>query len=441
MHRGRGKVKSILPDGERHIPSDIAGSLEAIGFMESWIGTDWLRASVSHPLRNLWRRRDILSSIELIILGKSIERLLFSQLPSRLTELANTIKGNDYGNQVGAAYELTTAAMLDVNGQRVRLMGAQQPVYDIEVEAANRTIHFSCKALLPASVEREFDLFVVHARNEIRACATRSPIGCVCALSDKGAGPEHLADRLPFKQMYDKWLNDERLEFKLGAWWFSFHHLVSEYSMLKLSTQHPSFTLLVGAELSGNEERRIADKIGEARRKFRTNQAISTPSRANAIALRLPPSISLRAAVAAADASWTSDDQEIAGVLLTRLQFLSDTNFEKSSPRFQWQWVPNPTARHPLTENALHCDWPVGEPMQGGDIIYHLTVGNFDQQIKRGFARSLGQLSYELVDPLNLIGKDEINIRQSPATESYIVLPDGDKLSLETPPTNSFVLL
>jgi hypothetical protein len=69
--------------------------------------------------------------------------------------------------------------------------------------------------------------------------------------------------------------------------------------MLKLSTQHPSFTLLVGAELSGNEERRIADKIGEARRKFRANQAISTPSRANAIALRLPPSISLRAAVAA----------------------------------------------------------------------------------------------------------------------------------------------
>lgn len=120
---------------DRNIPPDIEGGQDAIEIVERWIGSAWLSNSQTHRLRDLWRRPDFVSSVELAIIGKSIQRLQASQAPARLVDLAKALKDTDLGNQVGSIYELTTAAMLSVPHQAVRLLGPQQPAYDIELDA------------------------------------------------------------------------------------------------------------------------------------------------------------------------------------------------------------------------------------------------------------------------------------------------------------------
>ncbi len=257
----RARIRSVLGDGERHLPLNVDDAIETIQAIVPWIGEDWLKSTQGHPLRRLWRRRDVLATFELTILGRSLQRLQSTQHPSRLTDLAKAMKGNDHGNQIGAAYELTTAGMLTVPNQRVLLMGAKHPAYDVELEAKGRTIRFSCKALLQAEVERAFDAFVAACKAEVRACAAIGPVGCFCSLWDVGAGPEHLTARPPIRELHQRWLMDNGLEFKVGAWWVAFHKLTSEYPELTLSSRHPSFSLLVAAELDGREERRIASKM------------------------------------------------------------------------------------------------------------------------------------------------------------------------------------
>ncbi len=123
------------------------------------------------------------------------------------------------------------------------------------------------------------------------------------------------------------------------------------------------------------------------------------------------------------------------------MQLLATEDYARSTPRLQWQWVPNPLALHPLGDKAFHCEWPLGEPLEATEVAAVMKVGDSLQTIERGFVRTTGQLSYELVEPRGLIGKDEITMRQVPATEAFIALPSGEMLSLELPPTNSFVFV
>jgi len=426
---------------DRLIGPDVAGAHEAIAAFEQWIGRAWLEnRSPSHRLRELWRRLDVVSSLEMAILGKSLQRLQATQPPARLSEVAKTFKQNDLGNQIGAAYELTTAALLTVPGQAVRLLGPQQPAYDIEVDAGGRTLRFSCKALLPANVEREFDQFFARTEATVRSLASAGPLEVVCALWSQGAGAEHLSDELPFREMHARWLEDERPEFKIGAWWFGFSRLSSEHDALAFSMRYPSYSLMLAAELSGNEERRISDKIEEARRKFRAKKVVSDANAVNAVVLRLPPSINLSAAVAAVNASWGEHDTDLAGVLVTRLQVVSSDDFSESYPGFQWQWVPNPFAAYPLLEGAFRCELPIGQPLEATDIAYFIVVGGERQRVQRGFVRNSGRHNYEIRDPLSRKGQT-FTTRHSPGIETFLVLSDRRRESLNLPPTDRFLFL
>ena len=424
---------------DRVVSPQIDDAQEAFRRVETWIGVAWLSGAGSHALQRLWQRGDFVASLELAILGKSLERMS-GQPPQRLKELAKIIKGKDAGNPIGAVYELTTAALLATPGQTVRLAVANQPAHDIEVDVGGRTLRFSCKALLPASVEREFEAFARGLVPALRKCALRGgPLTCVCALWTKGAGAERLKDTIPLEEKHALWLQGEPHESWVGDWWFGFNQLTPDEGF-RFSPRHPSFSLLVAAEISGNEEKRIVDKLDEARRNFRTKGTPSTEKEANAVVLRLPPSITMKAAVAAAGAWWSDDSPDLAGVMLTRIQVVSSTDLSVSYPGFQWEWISNPYARYPLPAGLLHCNIPIGESMQTTEIVYQLRVGDHVQALTRGFHRSFGRFVYEIDVPLKQEGQT-FTFRRTPGVETTLLLPDGRMDTLGTPPTDAFVFL
>lgn len=219
-----------------------------------------------------------------------------------------------------------------------------------------------------------------------------------------------------------------------------FIKLQSQYQELDFAHGHPSFSLLLAAEISADEERRINDKLEEARGKFRAKRIESSAGAVNAVALRLPPSINLKAAVDAINLSWGNHDTDLVGVFLTRIQLVSSSDFSFSYPGFQWQWVPNPFAKHPLPADSFRCDIPIGQPLATTEIAYLLTIDDQIQQIKRGFMRTTGQMYYSLRDPRELMGRT-FNLRRAPGVEFYLVFPDRERVSMNMPPTDAFVFL
>lgn len=97
----------------------------------------WLNSNSGHPLQILWGRRDMLASIELAYLGRSIQKIK-NVSPDQLRQNIRLLKSPDHGTMAGALWEIILAAAFhNPPNQKSKLLGPRKPTYDIEVETAD----------------------------------------------------------------------------------------------------------------------------------------------------------------------------------------------------------------------------------------------------------------------------------------------------------------
>ena len=126
---------------------------EALREIDRSFGETWLNSDSGHPLQTLWRRRDVLSSIELFTLGSSLIRIK-SINPYHFMEYIDIIKKSDRNGSHGAVngrrgtiFEVVLAAALhNPPEQIIELLDPQYPVYDMIVHLIDKTsINISVK--------------------------------------------------------------------------------------------------------------------------------------------------------------------------------------------------------------------------------------------------------------------------------------------------------
>jgi hypothetical protein len=117
----------------------------------------WLDSNSGHPLQTLWHRKDILASMELYILGKSIQGIKNTS-PDQLRQNLKVLKGDDIGNISGAVWEIVLAAAFNKPlKQKSRLLGPRMETFDIEVMAINGSAsHISVKNFGQSNKARDF---------------------------------------------------------------------------------------------------------------------------------------------------------------------------------------------------------------------------------------------------------------------------------------------
>jgi hypothetical protein len=92
----------------------------------------WLEHGTSHPVQELWARRDFLATVELFWLGDSLQRLV--PLNERwVRHVIEQMKDSNRNSRVGHAFELLLGAALTVPGQAVTLAAPGTPNYDMDV--------------------------------------------------------------------------------------------------------------------------------------------------------------------------------------------------------------------------------------------------------------------------------------------------------------------
>lgn len=162
--------------------SDFRADLTCI---RDWLTRDWLCASGSHPVRDVWRRHDAGASLELMCLGTSLRRVLpkARAAPGGTTLLADwkrRITGTNLANMRGSLFEVYLAGLFDSDDHPIQTVTAGQEGYDFAVTfTGGGTLRVSCKSRDDSNEERTAAAFTAALRDLIRA---RIPPGLAVAI-------------------------------------------------------------------------------------------------------------------------------------------------------------------------------------------------------------------------------------------------------------------
>lgn len=106
--------------------------------IENYFGKNWLNKNKNHPLVELWKRNDFLSTNELYALGYSIG--IIKHVDEKwLKQQINLIKVGDVNNRKGAFFEITGLALLAYKN-KILFSIENQPGYDATLMFKNERI-------------------------------------------------------------------------------------------------------------------------------------------------------------------------------------------------------------------------------------------------------------------------------------------------------------
>lgn len=239
--------------------------IEIVGnFSESW-----LNLNLDHPLQILWHRKDILSSMELYILGKSIQEIKITS-QDQLRQNIKLIKGDDLGNMSGAIWEIILAAAFNKPlKQKSRLLGPSTATFDIEVVAINGlTSHISVKNFGQSNKAKDFLDHFVAIEEVIKDNAVKNTQIMITKKSNYPSSQEWAAlKRTIFMHIKER----NYCRYSINDWNILMspltYDLISEQIGLDKATiyaKEASYTFFMALPFYKNEIRNIASKLNDA---------------------------------------------------------------------------------------------------------------------------------------------------------------------------------
>ena len=233
---------------------------EALMVIADFFGEKWLNSELGNPLQDLWRRSDTLSSIELLTLGESINKIKSTNRQSILKNI-NIIKKKDANGRRGAILEIILAAALhNPPVQTVELLGPQNPVYDLIVRFMDADyVNISIKNFAQSQKD---EIFIKNAKAIEQIIKTNLKYNYKIYVRYNMHPSQYEWDMLKNKLPNILKEPSHRKSSIMGNWLI----LLSPFSMAesRLYAQELSYTLFITVPFHRNEQMRLFSKLNDA---------------------------------------------------------------------------------------------------------------------------------------------------------------------------------
>ncbi len=370
----------------RQIPQDLdkLKVLEAIRILEKKFGKKWLTKNKKHPLRELWKRKDFLSTSELYVIGLGLKKLLENNEREWLENFVKEVKKLKNIRQLKAlCYELFIYTLIE---NKTRLSKPKQPAFDLTIFTKTQDIRVSIKRLT------ESDIFI-KLKDEFRKCEEYF----IQLLNEYDENGYQIILRFDeykrFSLQKCKGLIQEGLLKK--------QNLVSKDQSLFikrikckngsiLSSKKRSYLINLIIKKNKKEEERFFNLFKGAIKNLKKGairnlkQIESNKNNINMIIIGLPEYISFDVAT-----NWIQNEfnkgiySSISGVLLTRYLPIHDIKKNTNHLNLEFKFIYNNEAKYKLSKNNLiRLTLPIGTISQGEIITYSLISENSEITFK-----------------------------------------------------------
>lgn len=305
---------------------------EMFAAIEKQFGIDWLNKDENHPLQILWKRRDPLSSTELLSLGNAIINIEKIDPSWVKDQISKTLL--DKNNRNGAFFEIIGLSYL-INGHHsVAPAKKSQPGFDAVVsKASGGKVHLSLKKYDLSQKHKEFnecakktEALVVDLVKHHNLLSTLVFIAKVDQYPERNNWAEIYDD---LKGLFSQYSKDKKpiLGVTNGNWLVKISELAGDS---KFSESHQSYTFIVSAPYYKNENKNLYSKIDEACHNLDSHGVYEDTDKVNLLFIHLPETASVPACTKYANEYFEQwPDVKLSGVIFYQPTFVM--NLEKKA--------------------------------------------------------------------------------------------------------------
>lgn len=298
-------------------------------------GHDWIKSNRSHPLQQLWNRKDPHSTNELYFFGASLQRMSAAD-PKWVKAQVRQIKSDHVNNRLGAFFEINGLGLLQTEKQVVVPAAGSNPGYDGTLMLTDgKSIRLSLKNYGDSSALREFSAYARQIEEQLKRVLKEKnvpPQQIVIDAFKKFPGKSEwksLADNLP--SLLNEVKKGQGKVYGVADFWaFMRWDLSDDYQ--EFHSHYQSYQLIVSSNYHPNEEKNLLSKLDEACANLIKHQKTEDDNTINAVFVHLPESASLTKCK-----EWAEDyfknfpDKPITSIILYQPTLSSDiekgTNF------------------------------------------------------------------------------------------------------------------
>jgi hypothetical protein len=290
---------------------DVEGMLTAVA---THFDEGWLQASDGeHPLQQLWRRSDFLSTNELATLGHAI--LVMGPHTRWITEQVRLAKGRDPNNARGALFELIGLALLSRPACVVEPHAHSHPGVDARLRyATGGELPLSLKSYHFSSHRKESRRYSTDVWTALRAqlaAAPRPPLSVVGSCADKTPSATDWITLRRAVELGTRRFTGGTSVILEPPWAIRFSPIAPIHG--RFAEKHPSLHLILLAHQHRNEQKNFISKLDEARANLEKHSGGSI----GVLLIRLPPGAPIGACRAWSQTYLAENPASpLAGVLL-----------------------------------------------------------------------------------------------------------------------------
>jgi hypothetical protein len=347
---------------------------EMFAAIEKQFGIDWLTKDNNHPLQILWKRRDTLSSTELLSLGNAIASIEKIDPDWMKDQISKTLL--DKNNRNGAFFEIIGLSYLINKHHSVAPAKKSQPGFDAVVsKTSGGKVHLSLK---------KYDLSQKH--KEFNECAKKTEDRVVDLVKHHNllstlifiAKVDQYPERKNWAEIYDdlkdlfnQYSKDKKsiLGVTNGNWLVKISELAGES---EFSRNNQSYTFIASAPYYKNENLNLYSKIDEACHNLDTHGVSEDDDTVNLLFIHLPETASVPACTKYANEYFEQwPDVKLSGVILYQPTFVINLEKKASHVDHGFSFVLNSDKYNKWVQKhgALAFDNLIGSVSSGGTTI------------------------------------------------------------------------
>ncbi len=256
----------------------------------------WVKSPRSHPLQQLWFRKDALSTNELYFFGTCLKEIA-SQNPKWVKDQVTLVKSDQSNNRQGAIWEILALGMLIKEGQKVTTAKMNTAGYDgILSFEDSKSIKISLKNYGDSAHAKEFSSYAKKIEEKLKTVLREKNILSIQIVIDSPKGfPgksnwESLMNSLP-----DVLSNVEKgkpKSFAIENFWFFMYGDINDDKQ-EFHPAHNSYQIIISSPYHQNEEKNLLDKLEEACVNLTKHSIIEDENTMNCVFIHLPENASI----------------------------------------------------------------------------------------------------------------------------------------------------
>lgn len=306
---------------------------EMFAAIDRHFGSEWLLKDDNHPLQILWKRRDFLSTIELLTLGNAIIGIEKIDNAWVKDQISKTLL--DKNNRNGAFFEIIGLSYLVDRNHSVVPAKKSQPGYDAVITSASGgNIHLSLKKYDMSQKYREFKESAEKTEALVVDLAKQHNMLSTLVLTAK-------ADKYPerndwvqiydnLKALFEQYNQDKKQIFGVTneGWLVKISELAGDH---EFSERHNSYTFIASSPYHKNEGKNLFSKIDEACHNLDVHGVTEDNDTINMLFIHLPETASVPACTKYANEYFSLwPEVKLSGVIFYQPTFVTNLDTKQN---------------------------------------------------------------------------------------------------------------